>query len=96
MACESLAREWGLSETVIMHINLVLEEAISNILFYGYEDDKEHDILIEFTREKDGIVIRLIDDGKAFDILATEDFGDIDKPAEDRKIGGLGIYFVNY
>lgn len=94
LACENLAEEWHLPEKVSMHINLVLEEAISNIFFYSYEDDNEHEILIDFIKKDDEIIIHVTDDGKAFDLLATKDFDDVDKSAEERKIGGLGIHFV--
>ena len=41
----------------------------------------------------DSIVIRLIDSGIPFDPTAKKD-PDITESAEERKIGGLGIYMV--
>ena len=39
------------------------------------------------------VIITFIDNGKPFDPLAKED-PDITKSAEDRKVGGLGIFMV--
>jgi len=91
---DQLSEQWELPMKVSMNINLVLEEIVSNIIFYGYEDDREHRILIDFNHEDAEIVITIRDDGKAFNILEAEEFDDADKSPEDRKIGGLGIHFV--
>lgn len=91
---EKLGDEWNISPKVGMNINLVLEEIITNIIFYGYEDDLEHRINIEFRKSAKEIIITIIDDAKAFDISETKEFGDLDKNAEERNIGGLGIHFV--
>jgi len=94
IACENMAAEWLLPDKISMNINLVLEEIISNIVFYGYEDDQEHEIKIDFRKENKEIIISITDDGKAFDMLSADVSAGIDKPVEDRKIGGLGIHFV--
>ena len=94
IACEKIAAEWLFPEKISMNINLVLEEIISNIIFYGYEDDLEHEIKIDFRKENKEIIISITDDGKAFDMLSADVPVGIDKPAEERKIGGLGIHFV--
>ena len=91
---EEMKVEWGLSASISMNINLVLEEVVSNIIFYGFEDKTEHLINIDFVKDDDEIKIVITDEGNPFDILSAEEFADIDKPAEEREIGGLGIHFV--
>jgi len=93
-AIEVIGDEWQLSMKVVMNINLVLEEIISNIIFYGYEDDLEHEIRIDLEKDSDTVTITITDDGKAFNIMDAEIFEDTDKPAEERNIGGLGIHFI--
>jgi anti-sigma regulatory factor (Ser/Thr protein kinase) len=44
--------------------------------------------------ENDTLRIRLEDDGMEFNPLLSDEPEDLDKPVEDRKIGGLGIHFV--
>jgi serine/threonine-protein kinase RsbW len=93
-AMEELSEKWDLSAKSAMHINLALEEVITNIIFYGFTDKEEHRISIEFIKEKDGVKIIITDDGNPFDLTATVDFADKHKTSGNRKIGGLGIHFV--
>lgn len=88
-----LWEEWSLPEKLKYSVNLVLEEAISNIIFYGYEDDKIHLIGIEFRTNREELSIKLIDGGKPFDPTIKED-PDTNLSVEDRPIGGLGIYLI--
>lgn len=88
-----LWEEWTLPEKLKYSVNLVLEEAISNIIFYGYEDDMIHLIGIEFRTNHEELSIKLIDGGKPFDPTIKED-PDTNLSVEDRPIGGLGIYLI--
>ena len=94
LAIEGLAEEWDLSMKISMNINLVLEEIITNIIFYGIKDNADHKIDIEFVKDDNDLKVTITDDGQAFNILETEDFGEMEKSAEERQIGGLGIHFV--
>ncbi len=91
---EAAAEAWELPAKLSMNINLVLEEVISNIIFYGFEDESEHVIKVDLVKTGEEIIITVTDDARPFDLLATEDFKDNEKAAEDREIGGLGIHFV--
>ena len=91
---EELALSWKLPTKVSMNLNLVLEEIVSNIIFYAYEDDLKHRITIDFSLEQNAVKVVITDDGREFNILETAEFEDTDKAAEERKIGGLGIHFV--
>ena len=91
---EQLTNTWNLPVKIGMNLNLVLEEIVSIIIFYGYDDDDDHRIDIEFIHDGSILVVNIKDDAKAFDVVATEDFKDTDATAENRKIGGLGIHFV--
>ena len=91
---EEVSEKWDLSAKSAMHINLALEEIITNIIFYGFNDKEEHRISLEFIKEKNRVEIIITDDGIPFDLPATVDFLDKDKTSENRKIGGLGIHFV--
>lgn len=85
--------EWGIPMSLSLNLNLVLEELITNIIFYGYDDKNEHKISIRLSKDDEIIRIQLEDDGKEFNpLLLTAP--DIDGSIEDRKIGGLGIFFV--
>lgn len=91
---EKQGDEWNLSAKNIFSINLVLEELITNIIFYGFDDDQVHDITISIQLQNDVLRLLIEDDGKPFDPFGVDTPGDLDKSLEERKIGGLGIYFV--
>lgn len=90
---ELLWEEWDLPIKLMYSINLVLEEAISNIIFYAFEDDQVHLIGLEFRRKGDELSMILIDGGKPFDPTVKDD-PDTSLSVEDRPIGGLGIYMI--
>ncbi len=79
--------------SVVFAAELALEELVTNTLKYGYDDDAEHEI--EVTSRVDGEAMTLVvsDEGREFDPLAEAE-PDVDAAAEDREIGGLGIFLV--
>ena len=90
---EMLAEEWDLPLSLSMNLNLVLEELVTNIIFYGYDDKDEHLIHITLANESGTIRIRIEDDAREFNPL-LQDEPNVDGALEERKIGGLGIFFV--
>ncbi len=71
---------------------IAVEEIFVNIANYAYpEGDGEIRLGIEVDEEK--MTIRFIDGGIPFDPLAKDD-PDITLSAEERGIGGLGIFMV--
>ncbi len=75
-------------------INLAIEEIVTNIIKYGYDDEYEQDvILIEIKSEGNAVLITITDNAKEFDPMKKED-PDTNIPLEERQIGGLGIFFA--
>jgi len=91
---DQLSDHWELNAKTRMELNLVLEELVSNIIFYAYNNSLKHYILISCIRNDNVLEIKIVDDGKPFDPVMAETSGEIDKPAGEREIGGLGIHFV--
>jgi serine/threonine-protein kinase RsbW len=91
---EALADKWNLPMPLVMNINLVVEEALSNIIFYAFSDNKKHKIRMSFLLKKNLLTIRITDSGKAFDPTAQLQ-PDISLPAVERPIGGLGIFLIS-
>ena len=90
---EELSDECDLPMAVSLNLNLVLEELVTNIIFYGYDDQNLHEISIKIVLDNNLINIQLEDNGKAFNPLLIPE-PDINLAIEERKIGGLGIHFV--
>jgi len=90
---EELGEEWAIPMQLVLSLNLALEEALTNIISYGYDDSDEHFIEICFYKIDGGIRIILIDDGHEYDPTAKAD-PDVTMAADDRPIGGLGIFLI--
>ncbi|MCR4582478.1 MAG: ATP-binding protein [Prevotella sp.] len=90
---EEIGEELGLSMELQMNLNLVMEEMVSNVIFYAYPEGT--DASIELTAESDGkeLTFVLSDKGKEFDPTQKEDADPNINPM-DRDIGGMGIYIV--
>lgn len=75
-------------------IEVALDEILTNVASYAYEPGTG-DIEIDYGLDEETRLLTVVvaDRGKAFDPLAKED-PNIALPAQDRKIGGLGIFIV--
>ena len=88
-----LAGEWKIPSSLTMTLNLVIEEAFTNVVKYAYKDDRLHIIEISFEKTNNKLKIKIIDDGEPYD--PNQHSGpDVMLPAEERSIGGLGIYLI--
>jgi anti-sigma regulatory factor (Ser/Thr protein kinase) len=83
----------GIDPRVIRMVNLGLEEVITNILKYGYDDQQEHQIEIALLSTSHELRLDVTDDGHEFNPLEHPE-PDAAKPLEDREPGGLGISFL--
>lgn len=72
---------------------LSLEEVLTNIIKYAYDDNDEHLILVRLYIKRGRVCIEVEDDGKPFNPLEVEP-PDIHMPIDERPIGGLGIHLV--
>ena len=90
---EMYGKKIGLSKKFIFEINLALDELFTNIISYGYEDNREHIIKITITPNKDEICLCIEDDGVPFNPSEFES-ADIACSVENCRIGGLGIHII--
>ena len=90
---EEIGEELGLSMELQMNLNLVMEEMVTNVIFYAYPQDEEADI--ELLAKSDGkeLTFVLSDQGKEFDPTAKED-NDLSVNPAERELGGMGIFIV--
>lgn len=78
---------------VTMQMSIAFEEVFVNIAHYAYPDGEEGKATIELIFEDGVMTFRLKDSGIPFDPLAQKD-PDITLGADDRDIGGLGIFMT--
>ena len=90
---EEVGEMVALPMKTVMNLNLVLEEAVTNVILYAYPKE-EHEYIHLTAKEQDGkLIFILTDSGKAFDPTQAPD-ADITLSADDRQIGGLGIFLI--
>ena len=87
----------GVDEHALAAVELVLEEAVTNIIRYGYEGQPPRAeppvIEIDLQIDLDEIQVLIVDDARAFDPL---DSGGVLLPEtlDDAQVGGLGLLMI--
>ena len=77
-----------------MQIDIAIHELFGNIAHYAYNPEVgPATVRVDVLQEPLSVVVTFIDNGVAYDPLAKED-PDVALSAEEREIGGLGIYMV--
>ncbi len=74
-------------------LTLVLEELLTNVIAYGYDDDTAHRIDVRLTWDDGMLTAVFTDDGRPFDphdVQHSAMMGSL----EDRPVGGLGIHLI--
>ena len=89
------AKDNEIPTKAIHDIQLALDEIVTNIVEYGYDDDGKHLIDIKFILNEQSLEIIIIDDANPYNILDKEN-PDTSLSLEDKPIGGLGIYLVKH
>ncbi len=91
---ESELEKIGCPMKTIIQINIAIDEMFSNIVKYGYPD-APGPVNVRFIGKEGSpsVYIRFEDEGIPYNPLTKED-PDITLSAEERNIGGLGIFMV--
>ena len=77
-----------------MQIDIAIDELFSNIAHYAYNPEiGQATVRVEVIKDPLAVTITFIDNGVPYDPLAKAD-PDTTLSAEEREIGGLGIYMV--
>jgi anti-sigma regulatory factor (Ser/Thr protein kinase) len=89
----SFCANHGVPPPAIGHLNLSLDEAMTNTIAYGWPEGGEHEIALTLSVSGGAVVVEVADDGRAFDPLQVPP-PDLDSDLESRPIGGLGVHFI--
>lgn len=87
----------GLPEDATYNLALAVDELATNIVLHGYEEHGlSGDISLSATADDDALNIVMEDRGEAFDPAARTppSAEELNKPLEERRIGGLGIFLA--
>jgi anti-sigma regulatory factor (Ser/Thr protein kinase) len=92
-ALEEFARQHHLPPAVLRAADLALEEHVTNVMTYAYEDAALHEIRICLEVDDQSLQLEVEDDGRPYDPLSRPPV-DTSLPLEQKPIGGLGIHLI--
>lgn len=85
----------GVSEETTYGLKLAVDEVCTNIILHGYEGMEPGKIKLRFYASSKRIQITVTDSGRAFNPQNAPE-PDLDSHWNDRRIGGLGVYFLKH
>ena len=90
---EARLEEQPVSAKRMYAVRLALDELVSNVISYGYDDQAEHQIGLKIETGEP-FAVTITDDAKAFNPLEDAPAPVLEGPVEDRPIGGLGLHIL--
>ncbi len=91
---EDFLNEIGCSMRVITQINVAVDELFSNIAHYAYAPKTgEAAVILDISDDGKTVTVTFEDSGIPYNPLNKKD-PDVTLSADERQIGGLGIYMV--
>ena len=92
---ERFAAANGVSDLVVQRFCLALDEILTNVVSYGFEEGStDPRIRVDFGLADGCLEARIEDNGRAFNPLADAQEPDLSLPADQRPIGGLGVHLA--
>lgn len=90
---DNIKKEANISGSDAFNMQLVLEEALSNIIFYGYDDGIQDKIEVNISHENSDLFMEIIDHAKPFDptLISQEPHQEL---TDAISVGGLGIMLI--
>lgn len=91
---DEIADEVELGMSLVFNLNLALEEAMTNVVLYAYPGQEGQKVTLEAKYADGQLIFVLSDTGVPFNPLEEAAEPDLTLDAEDRPIGGLGVFLV--
>ena len=88
-----LAQNNNFSDKIIFCLNICIEEMLTNIVKYAYDDKNEHEIEVILEIAGKIITLTIVDDGHEFNPLKAK-MPDVSSDIKHRQIGGIGIFLT--
>lgn len=92
---EELIEEAGLDMKGGYGLQLAVDELVTNIITHAYEErGRTGEVVFEVDLNERELTLAIEDSGEFYDPTQKPPPDDLDKPLEERQIGGLGIYLA--
>jgi anti-sigma regulatory factor (Ser/Thr protein kinase) len=85
----------AVDEHTVAGVELIIEEAVTNTLRYGYEvtDAEEHMVELDLQIEPHEVRLLIVDDAKPFDPMDADALL-LPETLDDAQVGGLGLLMI--
>ncbi len=93
-AFEGMAVEHGVPMDVAFKFQLALDELLTNVVAYAFDEPSDPVITVVLHLTDSGIQAVIKDNGRPFNPLRDAPAPELDLSAEDRAVGGLGIHLT--
>lgn len=90
---EDFGTRHGLPSSVVFDLNLSLEEVLTNVISYAYDDPHERSVDVRLKVDRSQVWAEIEDEGRAFNPLEAAP-PDTEAGLDERRVGGLGIHLV--
>ena len=84
---EDYCKRNSVSDKMLYPLNLVLDEMVTNVISYVWDDNTPHEFYVYLEIRGDMFIAKVEDDGKAFNPLEKEEV-DTTRSVEEKPIGG--------
>jgi len=90
---DRLGSEFDVPARALMHLQVALDEIVSNVVKYSWPDGGKHQFLVRITVSATGVALDIVDDGRPFDPRETP------KPhprleGQRPRPGGVGVHMT--
>ena len=93
MFVDEVCENVGFDMSTALKLNLAIEEAVVNVMSYAYPAGTKGDVDIDAEATNEQLKFVISDSGTPFD-PTTKGEVDTTLSAEERDVGGLGVYMV--
>lgn len=90
---QTVAPALQLTETLTFRLDLILEEALTNIIDYAFDKDARLPITVILRADPATVSVQIIDEGRPFNPL-TEHEVTLPASLDDAGRGGLGLHLI--
>ncbi|WP_143271652.1 ATP-binding protein [Bradyrhizobium mercantei] len=91
---DNLAREFRIPNRALTQLQVALDEIVSNVIKYSWDDGARHEFLVRITVQPDRVDLEIFDDGTEFDPMTA--FLPNHAPEGRPRPGGLGIHMIKH
>jgi len=85
----------GLDKKASYNLNLAVDEIATNVITHGYDEAGLEGVLdLQANLDEKALVISMEDTGAAYSPGLHYSHNDLNQPAEQRSIGGLGVFLA--